>query len=81
MFQNTYWAEFPNYFEEIVHAPCMLLSQHNAQMLLACNYSHIMLSTIDSSLSGGQIIVKYILVLFACYMVDSSTYLYPGPNM
>ena len=28
----------------------LLLFQHNAQMLLACNYSHIMLNIIDSSL-------------------------------
>jgi len=29
----------------------LLLFWHNAQMLLACNYSHILLSIIDSSLT------------------------------
>ena len=45
--------------------PCtLLLFQHNAQMLLACNYSHIMLSIIDSSqvvaiLPAGSTYLKY----------------------
>ena len=48
----------PNLFaatRRFAHA--LLLFQHNAQMLLACNYSHIMLSIIDSRLMAVRALV------------------------
>jgi len=48
----------PNLFAAI--CPCILpLFRHNAQMLLACNYSYIMLSIIDSSLPVRHVYIYW----------------------
>ena len=70
----------PNLFAAMWQiCPCILpLFRHNAQMLLACNYSYIMLSIIDSSLPVRHVYIYWckLIPLPACTELLSTWHMF-----